>query len=131
MKRGTLQITVEKKERLLAMAAAGEKRPHGGVHPLGYVLVNYINPKRHQYDPEFTEKVRQIRPDWLKQTPTSTVAIVRPPIQQDTSFPMRKALQAEKILDDLIHLSDELCDELNDLLKNARRLLSKEIIKNK
>lgn len=46
----------QKKEQILALAAAGEKRPASKTD-LGYAVANYTNPKNGSYDAEFTSKL--------------------------------------------------------------------------
>lgn len=42
-----------------------EPKPHRENHPLGRVLLNYINLKSKCYDPEFDKEISDLRPDWF------------------------------------------------------------------
>lgn len=53
-----------KKEQLLEMAKNGADRPIKGAI-LGNALNNYLAVSRTYYDPDFSKKIRELRPDWF------------------------------------------------------------------
>jgi hypothetical protein len=55
----------EKKNRLLAMALAGDPRPTKRGHPLGPTLNKYTNHGSGCYNSTFDKKIRELRPDWF------------------------------------------------------------------
>ena len=54
-----------KKAALLELAASGEKKPVRLKHPLGSALEKYIMPSSQTWDPEFRNKLQEMRPDWF------------------------------------------------------------------
>ena len=55
------------KEILLKMAKDGKPKPKRGTQDsLCTVLMAFMNPNYEFYDPEFTNKIKQLRPEWLK-----------------------------------------------------------------
>jgi hypothetical protein len=58
-------IANQKKQQLLDMAKNGDLKPSQKTNPLGYAFNHYTNPKNLCYDPDFCEKIRTLRPDWL------------------------------------------------------------------
>ena len=54
----------QKKRQILEMAKNGEPRPTRS-HKLGRFLCNYINLKNKCYDPEFSQQIKKLRPDWF------------------------------------------------------------------
>ena len=58
-------ITDQKKQQLLNMT--GELKP-SKKHLLGIALRVYTNPKSGSYDPVFDKEIRELRPDWFKNT---------------------------------------------------------------
>lgn len=58
------KVSESKKQRLLALAKQGSKRPPSNA-PLAKVLGLYTSPGAHSYDREFTEAIKRIAPDWF------------------------------------------------------------------
>lgn len=61
-----------KKSILLQMAASGAEKPLKGKHKLTHVLTAYVSPSSSCYDPEFKNKLQELRPDWFQSTQTFT-----------------------------------------------------------
>jgi len=55
-----------KKEQLLEIAINNEDRPHKNKHLLGKYFHQYINKANSSYDKDFTDKIKEIRPDWFE-----------------------------------------------------------------
>lgn len=54
-----------RKQTLLDMATKGEERPLDS-SSLGRCLRQYTYPKSGSYDPNFTQQIQNLRPDWMK-----------------------------------------------------------------
>ena len=54
-----------KKAALLKLAASGAEKPLPRKHQLGYDLKNYISHSSKCFDPEFKNKLQELRPDWF------------------------------------------------------------------
>jgi superfamily II DNA or RNA helicase len=55
------------KAKLLKLAREGAKKPHYK-SSLGSALIRYTNQSSGSFDPEFNEKIRDLRPDWFVNT---------------------------------------------------------------
>lgn len=55
-----------KKEHILQMARNGEDKPKKHKSKLRQALSSYMNKSQGCYDKEFTDKIKEIRPDWFE-----------------------------------------------------------------
>ena len=55
-----------KKKQLLQIAENNLPKPSYRNHPLGRALSTYTNKSWNTYDPIFTKKLKEIRPDWFQ-----------------------------------------------------------------
>ena len=55
-----------KKKQLLQMAEKKLPKPSYRNHPLGRALNTYTNKSWNTYDPEFTKKIKTLRPEWFQ-----------------------------------------------------------------
>jgi hypothetical protein len=66
-----LDYTQIKKEKILALAMSGKNKPKRTIFDseqaeLAVALNNYTNKNKNGFDLLFTEKIRNLRPDWFK-----------------------------------------------------------------
>lgn len=60
-----LEKTAQKKEQLIALAKSNSARPRMS-DELGQALNNYTSKASHSYDPDFSNTIRELRPDWFR-----------------------------------------------------------------
>ena len=65
------------KEALLQMAKDGKPKPTWKNKNLYVPLLSYTNPNNKKYDPEFTTKIKKIRPEWLKKRTPHSVSLLK------------------------------------------------------
>jgi hypothetical protein len=109
------------KLEIIEMAKRGEGRPHWKKHKLGGALSNYIKEKGSSFDLEFTNVIKELRPDWFEDTAKTNKDLIIEIAKRGEGRPHHRNHKLGGVLSSYIMKSQGSYDsEFTDKLKELR-----------
>jgi hypothetical protein len=112
--------SIENKRVLLEMAKRGEGKPNKK-HKLGAALSSYIMKSQGSYDSEFTDKLKELRPDWFEDTAKTNKDLIIEMARNGESKPHWKKHKLGGVFSSYISESNSSFDlEFTNVIKELR-----------